>query len=115
MNSAGFHTHVYGVDPSNRNATANADLIQQALVLSQQASHADARGDVNRAIELHTQAAASKVQALGEESVQAALSFNELGECYLKTGNLIEAERALLKALRVRDDRKNHGREEGPR
>lgn len=68
-----------------------------------------------QAIELHNEAAALKIRAFGEESIQAALSLNGLGECYLQTGNLAKAEESLLKALRVRDDRRAGGLGIGPR
>ena len=110
-----MHHNVYTATAGNPTDVANAGLMSQALSLSSQASQAEARGDIPRSIELNNHAAALKVQVFGEESVEAALSFNEGGESYLKTGKLIEAERALLKALKVRDDRKYQGKEKGPR
>ena len=89
--------------------------IEQAGVLSNQALQAEAAGNVAQAIQLHNQAAALKVQVCGEESVQAAVSFNGSGECYLKAGDLQRADEHLLKALRVRDDRRSGGLEAGPR
>lgn len=39
--------------------------------------------EVAHASELHNRALALKVQCFGEQSIQAGLSFNEVGECYL--------------------------------
>ena len=47
--------------------------------------------------------------------MQAALSYNELGELYLQTHNLNAAEQALTKTLRVTDDAEFGGLGQGPR
>lgn len=56
----------------------------------------------------------TKIAAFGEESVEAALSFNGLGENLLRAGKLDQAEVALRKALRVRDLKENGGLGLGP-
>ena len=72
---------------------------------ARQASQAESAGNTLEAIQLHLRALQAKVQVHGERSVQAAISFNELGDCYLQLSNLEAAEDALNKALLVRDDR----------
>ncbi len=56
-----------------------------------------------------------KIQLFGERSVQAAISFNELADFYLRSNDLEAAQRALKKALKVRDYRSAGGLEMGPR
>ena len=112
---SGVHHNIYTADPNSAQDRENWARIEQAKVLSNQALQADAAGNVAQSIQLHNQAAALKVQVCGEESVQAAVSFNGIGECYLKAGDLQRAEEHLLKALTVRDDRRSGGLEEGPR
>lgn len=74
-------------------------------------------GDFSRAEKLHREALVLKIRGFGEESIQAAISFNTLGETYLKMGpsKLDDAEKNLKKALRVRDDKAFGGLEMGPR
>lgn len=67
------------------------------------------------AISLHKEALELKLRAFGEESVQAAMSFNGLGEVYLKVSKLNEAEEVFAKALKVRDNAEFGGLELGPR
>ena len=93
----------------------NAQLQNQALNLSAQASQAEAAGNMQLAIRLHSECLTIKVELFGRRSVQAALSFNELGDWYLKNGNLDAAQQALTKALKVRDDKAFGGLELGPR
>lgn len=99
-------------NPRDVEAAASHD---QARLLSNQALQAEAVGNMAQAIELHNQGAALKIRTFGEESVEAAVSLNGLGECYLQTGDLAKAEENLLKALRVRDDRKAGGLGKGDR
>lgn len=72
-------------------------------------------GRTEDAISLQKSAVAIKIRVCGEASVQAALSYNELGGFYLQTHNLDAAEQALKKALRVRDDAEFGGMGQGPR
>ena len=109
------HTNIYVGDPNSQADRETARKLEEARQLSNQAGQADAAGSVAHAIELHNRALALKVQCFGEQSIQAGLSFNEVGECYLKTGDLQKAEENLLKALKVRDNRKFGGLEIGPR
>ena len=109
------HTNFYVGNPNNPADRETARKLEEARQLSNQAGQTEAAGNVAHAIELHNQALALKVQCFGEQSVQAGLSSNEVGECYLKTGDLQKAEENLLKALKVRDDRKFGGLEIGPR
>lgn len=74
----------------------------------------DQAGQLDEAIALHREALALKIRAFSESSVQAAISFNALGEAYLKAGRLPEAEDALLKAFNVREGKPN-GLGMGPR
>ena len=98
-------TNITGIspdaDPSEIMAmmAANTDAVQY----SNQALQASNRGDYSTAIELHQKALKMKVDAFGTESVQAAITYNGLGENYLKMGHLDAAESAFEKALRVRD------------
>lgn len=94
---------------------ANQRILKQALDLSAQASQADRSGNIEQAIQLHNRCVELKIQLFGERSIQAALSFNELGECYLRSNDLEAAQIALKKALKVRDYRSAGGLEIGPR
>ena len=78
-------------------------------------AQADREGRTEDAISLQKSAVAIKIRVCGEASVQAALSYNELGGFYLQTHNLDAAEQALKKALRVRDDAEFGGMGQGPR
>lgn len=62
-----------------------------------------------------SEAVQAKVRLFGERSIQAALSFNSLGETYLEAGRIEDAADAFVKALRVRDDAAFGGMELGPR
>ena len=76
--------------------------MDQALTLSAQATEAQRSGRVDEAVCLQRASLDIKSRSCGENSVQAALSFNELG--VLRLHDLEAAEHALTKALRVRDD-----------
>ncbi|KAK0624895.1 hypothetical protein B0T17DRAFT_255845 [Bombardia bombarda] len=92
------------VDPATTQASVITAASTTAIALSNQASQLSASGLHAKAIRLHTQALALKLQAYGDDSVQAAVTYNSLGEDYLMTGQLDEAEFVLRRALRVRDD-----------
>jgi len=86
-----------------------------AITLSNAAASAAEAGQHIRAIALHKKALAIKLRVYGEESVQAAVSFNSMGESYIKAGRLDDAEEVLQKALYVRDSKVWGGLEMGPR
>lgn len=86
-----------------------------AVTLNNQAGQASSTGNHTLAISLHNQALPLKIAGYGPDSIQAAITFNALGECHLKAGNLDQAEENLLKALRVRDNKAWGGLELGPR
>lgn len=72
---------------------------------------------MDRALRLHLEALQLKIRGYGEDSIQAALSFNTLGETYLAIGGdkLAKAEESLRKALKVCNERELCGLEQGPR
>lgn len=72
-------------------------------------------GQLDRALQLHLEALDLKIRAFSENSVQAALSFNTLGETYLKIGTLDKAEEVIKKALLVTNERLLGGAEQGTR
>jgi len=93
----------------------SVSVLMQALDLSAQASQAYRSGNIRQAIQLQNRCVELKIQLFGKRSVQAALSFNELGGFYLRSNNLEAAQKALKKALKVRDYRSVGGSEIGPR
>lgn len=100
-------------DPAQLEAMMMANTV--AVQLNNEGNLARKRGELDRALALHREALALKIRGFGEESVQAANSFNTLGETCLRKGMLDDAEGALRKALRVRDDKAGGGLEMGPR
>lgn len=94
---------------------AEAAEHMEAIQLNNAANVAKRAGRYDEAIRLHSEAVQAKVRLHGERSIHAALSFNNLGETYLKVGRLDEAADALAKALVVRDDKAFGGMELGPR
>lgn len=86
-----------------------------AIDLSNQAGQASRNGDHVTSAALHRQALALKLQSFSETSVQAAISFNGLGEELVALKDYEGADVAFSKALRVRDDRAFGGLGEGPR
>ena len=96
------------------NASAIMEANTTAVGYSNQAVSLSKSGQFDRAAELHQKALDLKIKAFGEESVQAAISYNGLGECLLKAGKLDQAEAALRKALKVRDLKANGGLGMGP-
>lgn len=87
----------------------------QAIDKNNGALAATASKRYDEAIRLHTDAIQTKVKIYGEQSIQAAISFNGLGETYLEAGRIDDAADALAKALKVRDDKAFGGMEMGPR
>ncbi|KAI3392471.1 hypothetical protein diail_5663 [Diaporthe ilicicola] len=72
-------------------------------------------GRYDEAIRLHTEALQLKIRLYGEQSIDAAFSFNMLGDACLAAGKVDEAADALEKALKVRDDVAFGGKGAGPR
>lgn len=94
------HRNVYAADPNNPAELARAqEVFQRAVPYSNQAVQAEHEGRFEEAIRLHKLALEIKVRICGEASVQAAVTYNGLGECYLQTQNLDAAEQCLAKAL----------------
>ena len=106
------NVHAFRDNAAGREGAA---LLNQALTFSREASMADRAGNLTEAVQLHLRALELKVRLFSERSTQAALSYNELGECYLRLNNLPAAEEALTNALRARDDRGYGGLQLGPR
>ncbi|KAI0124848.1 hypothetical protein BJ170DRAFT_685725 [Xylariales sp. AK1849] len=101
------------VDPETAPAILAANTA--GVEKNNSANVAMSAGQLEEAIALHRQALALKVRAYSEASVQAGISFNGLGEACLKAGKLQEAEEALLKALKVREETAYGGLGLGPR
>jgi tetratricopeptide (TPR) repeat protein len=70
--------------------------------LSNQATALHRQGKHSEALEVHRQVLSKKVGLFGEKSIQAALTFNAIGECLIELGELNEARRNLMKAHKVR-------------
>lgn len=97
-------------DFANAAAATNDSIAKNnAAIVAKQAKRYD------EAIRLHKEAVQAKIRMHGEQSIQAAISFNGLGETYLEAGRIDEAADALAKALKVRDDAAFGGLEIGPR
>lgn len=94
---------------------AHSECYREAVDKSNAANDAKRAGRYDEAIRLHTEVLEARVRLHGEQSIQAAISFNNLGETFLVTGRLDEAADALAKALVVRDDLEFGGMEIGPR
>lgn len=109
------YANIYYGEAGNLTDTARSTLLQQASDFSKQATQADRAGNLEQAIQLQNRSLEIKIQLFGERSIQAGLSFNELGEFYLRSNNLEAAQRALKKALKVRDYNSVGGLELGPR
>ncbi|OJT04665.1 hypothetical protein TRAPUB_4459 [Trametes pubescens] len=75
--------------------TSGVGLNNQALQLERQ-------GDLQAAERVHLQAIQVKEAGLGTDHFTTAVSYNGLGELYLKMDRLDEAEEYLNKALRIR-------------
>ncbi|KAF9568398.1 hypothetical protein CPC08DRAFT_746233 [Agrocybe pediades] len=74
-----------------------------AVPLNNQALMAEQSGDFATAERLHLQAIQIKEQALGPENPTTALSYNAIGELYLKMQRLDDAESYLTRAVRIRN------------
>lgn len=116
-------------DPAHFQAMLRANT--DAVEMNNMGNLARRHGQLDRALALHLGALDLKIRGFGEESVQAALSFNTLGETYIelaaaaashgadgdadKRSYTDAAEHALRKALHANDDRALGGLEMGPR
>lgn len=100
-------------DPAHFMAMMEANII--GVQKNNEGNIARKRGDLARAEKLHKEALQLKIRGFGDESIQAAISFNTLGVTYLKMGpsKLDQAEDNLKKALRIRDYRASGGLERG--
>ncbi|KZT42140.1 hypothetical protein SISSUDRAFT_108490 [Sistotremastrum suecicum HHB10207 ss-3] len=87
----------------------------RAVEFSNRAFQAVRLGDHQTALSLHRQALALKLRAYPETSVQAALTFNGLGESLIALGEFLAAEEVLSKALRVYDYEEYGGLGQGTR
>lgn len=94
---------------------ADSECFREAVDKSNAANDAKRASRYDEAIRLHTEALEARIRLHGERSIQAAISFNDLGETFLAAGRLNEAADALTKALVVRDDKEFGGMELGPR
>ncbi|KAK7752084.1 hypothetical protein SLS62_006050 [Diatrype stigma] len=100
------------IGPDKMAALTAANTI--AVEKNNRANVAKDRGQLDQAMALHREALALKVRAYSEASVQAGISFNGLGEACLQAGQLAEAEQALVKALKVREETAFGGLGMGP-
>ncbi|KAF8974042.1 hypothetical protein BDZ97DRAFT_2053638 [Flammula alnicola] len=92
----------------NMDITVNPSLLQSDAVrtgsqLNNQALAATRNGDLATAERLNLEAIATKERGLGLDHPTTALSYNALGELYLKQKRLDEAENYLMKAVAIRN------------
>ncbi|KAI1490741.1 hypothetical protein F5X96DRAFT_694200 [Biscogniauxia mediterranea] len=78
---------------------ANTD----AVTSNNNAYSAMQAGRFDEAIKLHEEALALKLRAYPESSTQVGISLNGLGEALLRAGELEEADKALERALSIRE------------
>ena len=71
--------------------------------LNNEALRLEREGDLAGAERLHLEAIEVKEEGLGVDHFTTAVSYNGLGELYLKTNKLDKAEEYLNKALRIRE------------
>lgn len=91
------------------------EVLDQAVLYTTKAQQAEHQGRLHDAVCQYKLALDIKIRVGGEASVQAAMTYNELGECYPRQQNLDAAEQALMKTLKVRDDVAFGGTGQGPR
>ena len=109
--------HINTIDSHTSTAQVSNLMLANgtAVQYSNQAVAASSAGDYATAARLHQQAIALKLKAYNDDSTQLAISYNGLGETLLSLEKLEEADVALAKALRVRDDAAFGGLGKGPR
>ncbi|KAI0553029.1 hypothetical protein F4679DRAFT_581119 [Xylaria curta] len=97
--------HLNAVTPDTDDATALAllEATTTAVSKSNAASQAMQMGRLEDSISLHRAALEIKLQAYPESSIQVAITYNGLGEAFLRSGRLDEADEVLQKALVVRE------------
>lgn len=100
------------IDPARVRAMVAANTIGRDL--NNEAVIASRAGDFALALSKHLEALPLKTRAFGEASVQAAITFNGLGETYLRLGDLELAGKMLGKALHVRNEVRLGGLGLGP-
>ncbi|RYC62660.1 hypothetical protein CHU98_g3563 [Xylaria longipes] len=98
-----FHANVITHDTSYAQAKALLEATTTAVSKSNAASRAMQMGRFEESIALHREALEIKLRAYSESSIQAAITYNGLGEAFLRAGRLEEADEVLHKALVVRE------------
>ncbi|KAH9889698.1 hypothetical protein F4778DRAFT_387084 [Xylariomycetidae sp. FL2044] len=98
-----YHHNVIHPGMPVEQAAALIAANREAVRIPNAASAAMQKGEYDESISLHRRALALKLRAYSETSIQAAISFNGLGQALLRKGDLEEADEALHKALVVRE------------
>lgn len=88
--------HINPTGKQTNGLTSGVDLNNKAL-------SSESQGDIAGAERVHLQAIQVKEASLGTEHFTTAVSYNGLGELYLKTAQLDKAEEYLKKAMSVRE------------
>lgn len=85
---ASIHNNITVVGPETGPARVKAmnEANTIAVQKNTEGNMARQQGQLDRALRLHLEALQLKIRGYGEESVQAAMSFNTLGETYLDIG-----------------------------
>lgn len=91
------------LDASVNPSKAAAEAVMIGTQLNNEALAAERSGDLSKAESLHLQAVAIKERGLGLDHVTTALSYNALGELYLKQKKVEDAEKYLNKAVSIRN------------
>ncbi|KAI1657757.1 hypothetical protein F4813DRAFT_359471 [Daldinia decipiens] len=97
-----FHPPPDPTDPT-LNLRAWQDATFHGVDYSNNACTAMKEGRFEESVELHKKALESKLRFHPADSIQAAISYNGMGEGLLRAGRLEEADEAFQKALRVRE------------
>ncbi|OTB04380.1 hypothetical protein M426DRAFT_11526 [Hypoxylon sp. CI-4A] len=98
-----YHPNIINEFMSSQERNAVVAANTDAVALSNRAGAAMQQGRYQEAAALHAQALALKLRAYPESSIQAGISLNGLGEALTRSGELEDAEKALLKALATRE------------
>ncbi|KAH8165738.1 hypothetical protein CIB48_g2528 [Xylaria polymorpha] len=97
------HFNVITPDADDVAATALVGATTTAVFKSNAASQAMQMGQFEESISLHREALEMKLRAYPESSIQVAITYNGLGEAFLRAGRLEEADEVLHKALIIRE------------